>query len=124
LVEVAPQADPPVCRIMDYNKYKYEQEKKRKKARKGQKSTHLKQIRVRPKIEEHDYQVKLKHAKRFLNKGNKTKIFLMFKGREKTHPELGKKILNRFIEDLSGISEITQSPTMKGRIMVTILEPK
>jgi len=124
LVEVAPQANPPVCRVMDYNKYKYEQEKKEKKSRKGQKIIHLKQIRVRPNIEEHDYQVKLKNLRKFLEKGDKVKIFLMFKGRERAHPEIGNKILNKFIGDLSDISEIEQPPILKGRFMTTVLNTK
>lgn len=124
LVEVAPQADPPVCRIMDYNKYKYKQEKKRQKAKKSQSTTELKQIRVRPNIEEHDYKVKLKHLRRFLNNGNRARISLMFKGRERAHPEMGRKILDKFLEDLSDIGEVEDPPTLKGRFMVTLLEPK
>lgn len=124
LVEVAPDAKPPVCRIMDYNKYKYKQEKKRQKAKKSQNTTELKQIRVRPNIEEHDYKVKLKHLRRFLNNGNKARISLMFKGRERAHPEMGRKVLDKFIEDLSDIGKVDEPPTLKGRFFVALLEPK
>ncbi len=124
LVEVAPQAKPPVCKIMDYNKYKYEQQKKRKKAQKTQKAQQLKQIRVRPKIEEHDYQVKLRHLREFLEKGHKVRISLMFKGRENAHPELGRELLDKFIQDLSDIGELIQPPKLSRNIMATLLDPK
>ena len=124
LVEVAPQANPPVCRIMDYSKFKYEQSKREKEAKKKQKVFHVKEIRCKPKIEEHDYQVKLNHAEKFLEKGDKVKISLMFKGREMAHPELGKKIIDRFVEDLGERCVIEKGPVLEGRFINVFVSPK
>ena len=124
LVEVAPQVNPPVCRIMDYSKYKYEQEKKAREAKKKQRSTHLKEIKLRPNIEEHDYQVKLFHLQRFLKRGDKVRLILAFRGREMTHPEAGRHILERFTKDVTNLSEVEKPPTREGRFITTVLIPK
>ncbi|MCX5687709.1 MAG: translation initiation factor IF-3 [Candidatus Omnitrophica bacterium] len=115
LVEVAGQTAPPVCRIMDYSKYKYEQEKKEKEARKHQKTIHLKEIKMKPNIEEHDYQVKLHHLKRFLERGDKAKLTMIFRGREMSHMSIGKKIMDRVISDLNEVGEVEKGPMMEGR---------
>ena len=115
LVEVAGQTAPPVCRIMDYSKYKYEQEKKEKEARKHQKTVHLKEIKMKPNIEEHDYQTKLHHIKRFLERGDKAKLTMTFRGREMSHMDIGKKIMNRVVSDLNEVGEVEKGPMMEGR---------
>ena len=124
LVEVAPQAKPPVCRIMDFSKYKYEQEKKEKTAKKQQKKVHLKEVKFRPKIEEHDYQVKLKALSRFLARGDKVKVTLTFRGREMAHQELGRRILDRFIKDSADIAQVERGPVTEGRFTNLIFAPK
>jgi len=124
LVEVAPQAKPAVCRIMDYSRYKYEQEKKEKLAKKHQKKVHLKEIKLRPKIEEHDYQVKLKQLQRFLSRGDKVKVTLAFRGREMRHQELGRRVLDKFIKDSSHIGQVEKEPVTEGRFVNAILAAK
>lgn len=124
LVEVAPTAKPPVCRIMDYGKFKYEQQKKEREARKKQKTFDVKEVKLRPKIETHDYLVKLKNAQRFLNDGDKVKAVIMFRGREMSHPELGLDILKRMSEDLKDISNMEREAKLEGRNMIMILAPK
>lgn len=124
LVEVASQATPPVCRIMDYSKYKYEQEKKEKLAKKQQKKMHLKELKLRPKIEEHDYQVKLKSLERFLTRGDKVKITLVFRGREMSHQELGRRLIDRVIKDSSAIGQVEKGPITEGRFINLIVAPK
>ena len=124
LVEVAGQSTPPVCRIMDYSKYKYEQEKKEKEARKHQKTVHLKEIKMKPNIEEHDYQVKLYHMKRFLARGNKAKLTMVFRGREMSHMNIGKKIMDRVIADLSEAGEVEKGPMMEGRSIMIYFMPR
>lgn len=124
LVEVAAKSVPPVCRIMDYSKYKYDQEKKEREARKQQKKVCIKEIRVKPKIEEHDYQVKLSHLIRFLKRGDKVKITLFFRGRELSHIELGRRILDRFANDISEIVEVEKQPFLEGRLMTMVVAPK
>ncbi len=124
LVEVAPQAKPPVCRIMDYSRYKYDQEKKEKLAKKHQKRTRLKEIKIRPKIEEHDYQVKRRSLERFLARGDKVKVTLSFRGREMAHQELGRRVLDRFIKDSTNIGQIEKGPITEGRFINTIFTPK
>lgn len=124
LVEVAPQAKPAVCRIMDYSRYKYEQEKKEKLAKKHQKKVHLKEIKLRPKIEEHDYQVKLKQLQRFLSRGDKVKVTLAFRGREMRHQELGRRVLDKFIKDSSHIGQVEREPVTEGRFVNAILAAK
>jgi len=118
LVEVAGQTAPPVCRIMDYSKYKYEQEKKEKEARKHQKTVHLKEIKMKPNIEEHDYQTKLHHIKRFLERGDKAKLTMTFRGREMSHMDIGKKIMNRVVSDLNEVGEVEKGPMMEGRTIM------
>ncbi|HUG43544.1 MAG TPA: translation initiation factor IF-3 [Acidobacteriota bacterium] len=124
LVEVAPTASPPVCRIMDYGKYRYEQSKKAQEAKKHQKTTQIKEVKFRPKIDEHDYDFKKKHAIRFLTEQNKVKATIMFRGREVTHPELGAVILNRLREDLAELAEVERLPKLEGYNMTMILVPK
>lgn len=124
LVEVAPTARPPVCRIMDFSKYKYDQEKKERRVKKNQKIAHLKQVRVKPHIDENDYQVKLKQMKTFLAKKDKVKINLFFRGREMAYREQGRQIVERFIADLTEIGLAEKSPEMEGRIMSVVLTPK
>ncbi|MEI6862810.1 MAG: translation initiation factor IF-3 [Candidatus Omnitrophota bacterium] len=124
LVEVASTAVPPVCRIMDYSKYKYEQEKSEKEARKKQKVIHLKEVRLSPKIGEHDYQFKLKNLQEFLKRGDKAKVTMMFKGREMAHMDLGRKILDRLAGDISAVGEIEESPRLEGRIIMMIIRAK
>jgi translation initiation factor IF-3 len=124
LVEVAPTAKPPVCRIMDFSKYKYDQEKKERRVKKNQKITHLKQIRVKPHIDAGDYQLKVKQAKAFLEKKDKVKINLMFRGREMAFKEQGRQILERFIADIGEIGHPERSPVMEGRVMSVIFSPK
>lgn len=124
LVEVAPGANPPVCRIMDYSKYKYEQEKKEKEARKHQHIMHLKEIKMKPNIEEHDYQVKLFHLKRFLGRGDKARLTMTFRGREMSHMDIGKKVLDRVISDLADVGEIETGPSREGRDIIINFIPK
>lgn len=124
LVEVAPSADPPVCRIMDYGKYKYELSKKEKSSRKKQVVIHVKEIRFRPKIEDHDYEFKVKHARKFLEAGNKVKASVIFRGRELVHQEFGRHILGKMIEDLQDVAKVEREPAMEGRILVMYLVKK
>ncbi len=124
LVEVAPTAVPPVCRIMDYSKYKYEQEKREKEARKKQKIVHLKEIRLSPKIGEHDYQFKVRNLEDFLKRGDKVKITMMFKGREMAHVDLGRKILERLSSDISQVGEIEEPPRQEGRFINMVIRAK
>ncbi|MFH0732849.1 MAG: translation initiation factor IF-3 [Candidatus Omnitrophota bacterium] len=124
LVEVAPLASPPVCRIIDFSKYKYDQEKQEKEARKRQHVIKLKEIRLKPGIEEHDYKTKLAHARKFLTKGNKVKWSLMFRGREMAHTEFGRILLDRIIQDTTDISEVERAPRKEGRFMFMVLTPK
>jgi translation initiation factor IF-3 len=124
LVEVAPQANPPVCRIMDFSKYKYDQEKKERENKKHQKQVHTKEIRIKPNIEEHDYQVKLRHTIEFLKKKDRVKLSLFFRGREMAHRDLGKKVLDRFIADTTEHGQIEKGPVMEGRIMTVTVTPK
>ena len=124
LVEVAPNVVPPVCRIMDFSKYKYEQEKKEREAKKHQAIVKIKEIRVKPKIEEHDYQVKLKQLYSFLEKGNKVKINLFFRGREMSHFELGQRVMDRFIQDSQDKAIVEKPPERLGRILSVVMAPK
>jgi translation initiation factor IF-3 len=123
LVEVAPQADPPVCRIMDYGKYKYERDIRQKEARRKQARTELKEIKFRPKIDPHDYGTKKGHVVRFLRGGNKVKITIMFRGREMSHTELGRKILDRLVADLGEMIVVEMMPKQEGRNMVMVISP-
>lgn len=124
LVEVAPQATPPVCRIMNYGKYKYQQSKKIQEAKKHQTVIQVKEVKLRPRTEEHDLQFKLRHAKRFLSEGNKVKVSMLFRGREIAHPEMGKELLERIIAELKDLMVIEQAPRLEGRSMVMLLAPK
>ena len=124
LVEVAPNTAPPVCRIMDYSRYKYEQQKKERLARKKQKVIHLKTLKLRPKIEEHDYQVKLQYLKRFIDDKDKVKVAMFFRGREMAHAELGRKVLERVITDTSSFAEVEESPSMQGKVISMVIRPK
>lgn len=123
LVEVAESADPPVCRVMDYGKYRYEQEQKAKTARKHQLQVHVKEIKLRPKIGTHDYETKKGHVVRFLNQRAKVKVTIMFRGREQTHPERGHDLLMRLAEDVKELGQIESPPLQDGRNMVMVLAP-
>lgn len=123
LVEVSPNAEPPVCKILDYGKYKYEQQKKANEARKKQKTVDLKEIKIRPGIEEHDYGVKLKSARRFLEDEDKVKVTLRFRGREMAHQDLALKVMHRFRDDLADLSKVEQEPKMEGRQAIMVLIP-
>lgn len=124
LVEVAPNAEPPVCRIMDYGKYKFEQSKKLQAARKKQKQIQVKEIKFRPGTDEGDYRVKLRNLVRFLTEGDKAKVTLRFRGREMAHQELGRELLQRVEKDLEEYATVEQFPKMEGRQMVMVLSPK
>ncbi len=123
LVEVAAEARPPVCRVLDYSKYKYEQEQKAKAARRHQKQVTVREIKFRPKIAEHDYATKKGHVERFLRHDDKVKITIMFRGREQSHPERGEQLLMRLADDLSELGTIEQRPTQDGRNMTMMLGP-
>jgi translation initiation factor IF-3 len=124
LVEVAPTAKPPVCRIMDYGKFRYEQSKKEREARKNQKTTDVKEVRMTPKIEDHDFQVKLRAASKFLKDGDKVKAQVRFRGREIVHADLGRKLLNRLAAELQDVAAVERDSRLEGRSMVMILTPK
>ena len=123
LVEVAPDARPPVCRILDYSKYKYEQEQKQKAARRHQKQVHVREIKLRPKIATNDYETKKGHVRRFLDADNKVKVTIMFRGREMAHPERGEALLMRLAEDVQDLGVIEQRPNQDGRNMTMMLGP-
>ena len=123
LVEVAPDARPPVTRLLDYSKYKYEQEQKAKQARKHQQQVTIREIKLRPKIAQHDYETKRGHVERFLKAGSKVKVTIMFRGREQAHPERGRALLERLFEDVSELAVIEQAPLQEGRNMHMMLGP-
>jgi len=123
LVEVAPKAKPPVCKIMDYGKYKYEQAQKARESRKNQQQTVVKEQKFRPKIDEHDYQTKKSNVERFLEKGNKVKVTIMFRGREQSRPELGYRLLERLAEDIQEVGQVESRPKQDGRNMTMVLGP-
>jgi translation initiation factor IF-3 len=123
LVEVAPQASPPVCRIMDYGKFKYERDIRQKEARKKQTRVEVKEIKFRPKIDPHDYATKKGHVERFIRAGARVKVTIMFRGREMAHTELGYKILNRLVEDLGDTVVVDSSPKQDGRNMIMVIAP-
>jgi translation initiation factor IF-3 len=123
LVEVAPQSKPPVCRILDYSKYKYEQEQKAKAARKHQQQVNVREIKLRPKIAQHDYETKRGHVERFLKQQDKVKVTIMFRGREQSHPERGRMLLDRLLQDVSEIATMEQEPLQEGRNMTMLLAP-
>lgn len=124
LVEVAPNGKPPVCRIMNYGKFRYEQQKRDKEAKKKQKVFQVKEVKFRPNIEDHDFFVKLKNAQRFLAEGNKVKVSIMFRGREMAHPELGKDVLDRVAKELGDTIVREKPPKIEGRNMTMIIAPK
>ena len=124
LVKIAPQANPPVCKIVDYGKYKYEQTRREKDARKNQKVISVKEVRLSPNIEQNDINTKIKQASKFLEKGDKVKVTVRFRGRELAHTAVGKEILNKFAESLSEIAQVEKPAKMEGRFMVMFLMPK
>ena len=123
LIEISPNANPPVCKIMDMGKYKYDLQKKANQAKKKQKIVSLKEIKLRPETEIHDYNFKIKNAKEFITKGDKVKFTVKFKGREMQHVELGKKLMNRIIEDTKDIGKVETQPKFEGRQMIMIIQP-
>jgi len=123
LVEVAANSKPPVCRVLDYSKYKYEQEQKAKAARKHQQQVNVREIKLRPKIADHDYETKKGHVERFLRNQDKVKVTIMFRGREATHPERGRALLNRLFEDIGELATVEQEPLQEGRNMHALLAP-
>lgn len=124
LVEVAPTAKPPVCRIMDFGKFKYEQQKREKEVKKKQKIVSLKEVKLRPGIEDHDFDVKLKNAQRFLADGDKVKVTIMFRGRELSHPELGRQLLVKMADILKETVNVEREPRLEGKNMIMIVAPK
>ena len=124
LVEVSPSADPPVCKILDYGKFKYEEQKKAAEARKKQKTIDVKEIKMRPGIDVHDYEVKLRSARRFLDDGDKVKVTIRFRGREMAHQDLGMKVLDRVREDLDEMAKVEQLPLKEGRMMTMVIAPR
>ena len=121
LVEVSPNAKPPVCKVLDFGKYKYEQQKKASEARKRQKTVDVKEVKIRPGIEEHDYQVKLRNARKFLEKGDKVKVTMRFRGREMAHQQIGMDVLKRMIEEVSDVGKVDLAPKLEGRQMIMVL---
>ncbi len=124
LVEIAPNADPPVCRIMDYGKYKYQQQKKEHEAKKKQTFIQLKEVKVRPKIKDHDLETKVRHIRRFLQGGNKAKITVIFRWRELSHPEMGKEVLERIQRMIEDVGQVESQPKMETRSMTMVLAPQ
>jgi translation initiation factor IF-3 len=124
LVEVSPNAEPPVCKILDYGKFKYEAQKKKNEAKKKQKVIEVKEIKLRPNIDDNDYDVKMRNMRKFLEEGDKVKVTLRFRGRELAHQDLGMKVLERVRDDLEGLGKIEQIPKMEGRQMVMVIAPK
>jgi translation initiation factor IF-3 len=123
LIEISPNANPPVCKLLDYGKYRYEQMKKEKMQRKHQQQTQVKEIRFHPNTDDHDFQYKARHARRFLEDGNKVKATVIFKGREITYQEQGKDILDRLLAELEDLTKVEQTPKMEGRSMIMMLAP-
>lgn len=123
LIEISPQVTPPVCKVLDYGKYKYEMQKKKNEAKKNQKVVNIKELKLRPMIDTHDYEVKVKQAKKFLEQGDKVKFTMRYKGREMSANDMGKEILNRLIEDLEGIGKVDSAPKLEGKQMFMIVSP-
>lgn len=124
LIEISPQANPPVCKILDFGKYRYEQQKRKAEAKKNQKVVEIKELKLRPMIDTHDYEVKVKQAKKFLEQGNKVKFTMRFKGRELSANDMGKQVLGKLVEDLETISKIDSEMKLEGRQMTMILSPQ
>ena len=123
MVEVAPDARPPVVKLMDYGKYRYEAQRAAREAKKKQHHVQVKEVKFRPGIEDHDYEFKVRHARRFLSEGNKVKMTMMFRGRQITHPEVGRSVLIRLIEDLADVAKVESQPSFEGRVMSMVLSP-
>ena len=123
LIEISPQVTPPVCKVLDYGKYKYEMQKKKNEAKKNQKAVSIKELKLRPMIDTHDYEVKVKQAKKFLAQGDKVKFTMRYKGREMSANDLGKEILNKLLEDLDGLCKVDSAPKMEGKQMFMIVSP-
>ena len=124
LVEISPNADPPVCKILDFGKYKFEEQKKRHEQRKKQKIIAVKEIKMRPSIDVHDYDVKIRNARRFIDDGDKVKVTIRFRGRELAHQQLGMKVLERMRDDMEEVSKVEQTPQMEGRMMTMVIASK
>jgi translation initiation factor IF-3 len=124
LVEIAPNADPPVCKILDFGKYKYEEQKKKNEAKKKQKVIEVKEVKFRPSIDDHDYDVKMRSMQKFIGEGDKVKVTMRFRGRELAHQELGMDVLMRVKGDLDGVAKVEQFPRMEGRQMTMVVSPK
>ena len=124
LVEIAPNADPPVCKILDYGKYKYELQKKAAEARKKQKIIEVKEIKMRPNIDDNDYDVKMRSARRFIEEGDKVKVTMRFRGREMAHQDIGMKVLERIRAEMDPVTKVEQMPRMENRQMIMVLTPK
>jgi translation initiation factor IF-3 len=124
LVEISPNAEPPVCKVLDYGKYKYEEQKRKNEARKKQKTIDVKEIKMRPGIDEHDYQVKLRSMVRFLEEGDKVKVTIRFRGRELVHNELGMKVLDRVRDETEELAKVEAFPRLEGRMMTMVLAPR
>lgn len=124
LVEVAPNADPPVCKILDFGKFKYEEQKKKNEARKRQKIIEVKEIKLRPGIDDHDYDVKMRSMQKFIEEGDKVKVTLRFRGREMAHQDLGLQVLIRVRDDLDAVAKVEQMPRLEGRQMVMVMSPR
>jgi translation initiation factor IF-3 len=124
LVEISPNADPPVCKILDFGKFKYEQQKKKNEAKKKQKVIEIKEIKVRPNIDENDYQVKMRAMKSFIEEGDKVKVTLRFRGREMAHQDIGMRVLERIRQEMDGLSKVEQMPRMENRQMIMVLTPR
>ncbi len=123
LIEISPQVTPPVCKVLDYGKYKYEMQKKKNEAKKNQKVVNIKELKLRPMIDTHDYEVKVKQAKKFLEQGDKVKFTMRYKGREMSANDMGKEILNRLLEDLDGVCKVDAAPKLEGKQMFMIVSP-
>lgn len=124
LIEISPQAAPPVCKILDFGKYKYETQKRKADAKRKQKVVEIKELKLRPMIDTHDYEVKVKQAKKFLSEGNKVKFTMRYKGRELSANNLGKEVLDRLLEDLEGLCKLDQAPKLEGKQMMMIISPE
>ena len=123
LIEFSPQAVPPVCKVLDYGKYKYEVQKRKNEAKKNQKVVEIKELKLRPMIDTHDYEVKIKQAKKFLSQGNKVKFTMRYKGREMSANDMGREVLNNILEDLEGLIKVDSEPILEGRQMMMIVSP-
>ena len=124
LVEVSPDGNPPVCKVMDYGRWKYQQAKRSQEARRKQHNIQVKEVKLRPKTDKHDYQFKVRHVRRFLTDGNKAKVTIRFRGREMDHPERGRVILDRVAEEVNDLGQVEQVPTREGRVMSMVLVPR